>query len=500
VRAAACPWLAAGAVPQPGATVVRKAPMQFDSFTFIAFFATILALYAVLPTWRSQKALLLVGSYLFYGAWNPPFVLLLIATTTFDWTLARRLPTHGPRGRKLLITAIVVVHLVVLGYFKYSEFLLDNLAQLLALGGIAYQPPAMGIVLPVGISFYTFHSLAYCFDVYRGRIRPTDSWRDYALYVAFFPQLVAGPIVRWTQMGAQIETPRRMTAAGLGVGMSLLVLGLFEKVVLADAVFAPVANAVFDIDAPLNSGDAWLGMLAFSGQIFADFAGYSTCAIGSALALGFVLPINFRNPYAAIGFSDFWRRWHVSLSTWLRDYLYIPLGGNRNGQRAMYLNLMLTMMIGGLWHGASWGFVAWGGLHGTYLVVEHALRARLGLGRDPDEYRLGVKLVYGALTLLGVMYGWVWFRSRSFGQGWEFSRALVGAADDAASRVSSFDGGLMLASFIAMVAVHAVFRRVEVREWLGRVGAIPLALMLAVMLALIVMSPGDGQAFIYFQF
>ena len=474
--------------------------MQFDSLTFLCFFALVLAGYAALPGWRAQKAWLLGASYVFYAAWNPPFVLLLIATSSFDWWIARRLPATAPGAkRKRLLWLILLTHLGVLAYFKYSAFALENFAALLGTLGIAYQPPAMDIVLPVGISFYTFHSLSYCFDVYRERIRPTDSWLDYALYVAFFPQLVAGPIVRWTQMGHQFEAPRRISAQGLGLGFALLTLGLFEKVFLADGVFAPVANAAFGAEA-VGAHDAWLGMLAFSGQIFCDFAGYSTCALGAAAALGFVLPTNFRNPYAAIGFSDFWRRWHISLSSWLRDYLYIALGGNRVAPLRRHANLMLTMLIGGLWHGAAWNFVAWGGLHGAYLVIEHALRQRLGLSRDPADYGLALKLGYGLITLLGVMYAWVWFRSGSFAQGWDFSRALVGLAPETTAHVQGFEGGLMLAAFAGLLLVHARWREREARDWLAQLPTLPLALLLSVMLILVVLSPGDGQAFIYFQF
>jgi len=307
--------------------------MQFDTFTFIIFFALVLAVYNGLRAWNARKNFLLFASYAFYSAWNPPFLLLLLGSTTLDWWIARRIAAAAePRARKRWITATLLVNLGVLSCFKYNRFLLDNFAALLGVFGVHYVPTRLDIVLPIGISFYTFHSLSYCIDIYRGKIAPTRSWRDYALYVAFFPQLVAGPITRFTQMREQIETPRGSTRDGLGLGCALLILGLFEKSVLADSIFAPVADAFFNAVKDGGSGAAWSGVIAFSGQIFCDFAGYSTCAIGTALALGFVLPTNFRNPYAAIGFSDFWRRWHISLSSWLRDYLYISLGGSRRGR------------------------------------------------------------------------------------------------------------------------------------------------------------------------
>lgn len=474
--------------------------MQFDSFTFLIFFAVVLAGYALGRNWNARKNWLLGTSYLFYAAWNPPFVLLLIATSSIDWWVAQRIPKHSGKARKWLLLAVLLVHLCVLGYFKYSNFLLQNLEVMLDAIGIVWRAPVQDVVLPVGISFYTFHSLSYLIDVYRSRISPTRSWRDYALYVAFFPQLVAGPIVRWTQMGEQIEKPRRMSARGFGLGFSLLTLGLFEKVVLADTVFAPVADQAFGIEGAIATGDAWLGMLAFSGQIFCDFAGYSSCALGAAFCLGFVLPVNFRNPYAAIGFSDFWRRWHVSLSTWLRDYLYIPLGGNRFGRWLTLRNLMLTMLIGGLWHGAAWTFVAWGGLHGLYLALERMVRQRLGAD-DAAPRRPVVRLAYGLLTLLGVLYAWIWFRAGDFEQGWRLSSALVGMNASTASQViHRFDSVMTVLVFLGLIAVHARWRGMDARDRLASWPGWVLAPVLAAMLSLIVMSPGQSHAFIYFQF
>ena len=335
--------------------------MQFDSLTFIAFFLAIVGLYWRVSSWVWRKNLLLVASYLFYASWNPYFLPLLIVTSFLDWRLAL-LMARAPSGRsrRLWLAAIFGVNLSVLAYFKYANFLIDNTNAVMAMAGLPQWGFQSSIALPIGISFYTFHSLSYCIDVYRGTVQPTRSWRDYLLYVAFFPQLVAGPIVRWTIMGDQIETPRPFRADCLGLGVALMVVGLFQKIVLADGIFAPVADAHFG-QASLESGlIAWVAALAFTGQIFCDFAGYTTCAIGAALALGFQLPVNFQAPYAARGFSDFWQRWHISLSSWLRDYLYIPLGGNRGHRIVTARNLVLTMFLGGLWHGAAWTFVVWG--------------------------------------------------------------------------------------------------------------------------------------------
>ena len=294
--------------------------MLFNSLTFVAFFVVVVALhYAPLPWWL-KKTNLLIASYLFYAAWNPPFVILLWISTFLDWWAAARIATaSSPARRKAWMLVSVVVNLGLLAYFKYGGFVLENVAALMQATGTAYTPPVWDIVLPVGISFYTFQTMSYTLDVYLGRAKPTRSFLDFALFVTFFPQLVAGPIVRPTDLVPQFATPRVATAQQFGWGLMLMVLGLFEKIVLADGVFAPVSDKAFGSAELLHPLDAWIGTLAFSGQIFCDFAGYTTCAIGMSLVLGFALPDNFRYPYAAIGFSDFWRRWHISLSTWLRD-------------------------------------------------------------------------------------------------------------------------------------------------------------------------------------
>lgn len=470
--------------------------MQFDSFTFVVFFAAVLCVYNALRGWSARKWFLLIASWVFYAAWNPLFLPLLIGSATLDFWIARRIHASArPVARKRWIVATLLINLGVLGLFKYHAFLLDNFAALLALTGLHYVPAQFDIVLPIGISFYTFHSLSYCLDIYRGKFEPTRNWRDYALYVAFFPQLVAGPITRFTQMREQIETPRRTTRESLGLGYALLVLGLFEKCVLADTVFAPVADGFFNAVGSASAAAAWSGTLAFSGQIFCDFAGYSTCAIGAASALGFQLPINFRYPYAAAGFADFWRRWHISLSTWLRDYLYVSLGGNRRGAWRTYVNLMLTMLIGGLWHGAAWTFVIWGGLHGLYLAAERFARERLlpANWQAPAPLRFG----YGLLTLLLVTLTWIWFRAPDAATAWQAFGRLVPAAGGSALDTTQM---FAVVGFVLVAAVHWLMRERELMTWQRRLPVPVLGIVLGLMLALIVLSPGDNHAFIYFQF
>ena len=350
--------------------------MLFNSLTFVVFFAIVVSAYWMMNSWRGRKNLLVIASYIFYGAWNPPFAALLFATTALDFYLGRRMgKENDPARRKVWLWLSVASNLSMLGFFKYGNFLLENFTWALARGGIEYKPPHLDLFLPIGISFYTFHSLSYTLDIYRGVMQPTRSLRDFTLAVSFFPQLVAGPIVRAGDFLPQLDEPPKRDTSRFLWGLLLMTLGLFEKVVLADTMLAGSADNVFGHGGPLVPLDSWIGVIAFAGQIFFDFAGYSTCAIGAALCMGFHLRDNFRFPYAAVGFSDFWRRWHISLSTFLRDYLYIPLGGNRSGAARAMINLVIVMFIGGLWHGAAWTFVVWGLLHGFYLAIERLIRA-----------------------------------------------------------------------------------------------------------------------------
>src|SRR6476619_7445506 len=387
--------------------------MLFNSLTFVVFFVLVVTLYWSIHSWQARKNLLVVASYIFYGAWNPPFAALLFSTTAMDFWLGRQIAkAQNHSAKKRWLVASVCMNLSMLGFFKYGNFLLQNFQWLVARVGIIYQPPHLDILLPVGISFYTFHSLSYTLDIYRGVLQPTRSLRDFALAVSFFPQLVAGPIVRAGDFLPQLEAPPRPETGRFLWGMLLMTLGLFEKVVLADTMLAGSADNVFSYGGPLVALDSWMGVMAFAGQIFFDFAGYSICAIGAALCLGFHLKDNFRFPYAAIGFSDFWRRWHISLSTFLRDYLYIPLGGNRHGAARSMVNLVIVMFIGGLWHGAAWTFVVWGLLHGSYLAIERLLRGTIKGAAWTGNF--GVKLLLGLTTYLAVLVAWVYFRASTF--------------------------------------------------------------------------------------
>jgi alginate O-acetyltransferase complex protein AlgI len=471
--------------------------LVFNTLTFVAFFAIVLLLHSLPLAWTTRKVNLLLASYVFYAAWNPPFILLLWISTVVDWYAAQGL-VHAkkPAARKAWMLLSVVVNLGMLLYFKYGSFLLQNFTILMASIGVDYHAPKFDIVLPVGISFYTFATLSYTLDIYLRRAQPARNFLDYALFVTFFPHLVAGPIMRPTELVPQFEVPRRMHLRQLCFGLGLMTLGLFNKVVLADTFLSGAAERVYDRGQAPGLLDAWLGTLAFSGQIFCDFAGYSTTAIGAALCLGFAMPDNFRFPYAAVGFSDFWRRWHITLSSWLRDYLYIPLGGNRHGPARTYLALMGTMLLGGLWHGAAWTFVVWGGLHGTYLMAERKLREKFS---SVELGSLGL-LAVGLLTYLLVNLTWVFFRARDFPIAWQVLRGMAGFNGGAKPLLSTIFIVSVSCIVTLLVAAHWYMRERTLESVLARVPPVVVGLLWGCMAFAIVISQGRGDAFIYFQF
>lgn len=497
--------------------------MVFNSYGFVLFFGVLLVLHHLPLAWRIKKINLLLASYLFYAAWNPPFVLLLWLATAVDFYIARLIAREErPVPRRLLLGVSLGLNLGLISFFKYGGFLLDNFTALLGAVGIAFHAAKPDLILPVGISFYTFVTLSYTLDVYRRQAPPEPSFLNFALFVTFFPHLVAGPIVRPADLIPQFYTPRQANRAQLLWGLLLLSLGLWMKVVVADGLLAPVADSVFGVPFPLAALDAWAGVLAFSGQIFCDFAGYSTCAIGVALCLGFVLPDNFRYPYAAIGFSDFWRRWHITLSTWLRDYLYIPLGGNRRGSARAYLNLLLTMLLGGLWHGASWTFVAWGALHGLLLCAERLVRgwttrrrgqplpahapvaeARVhhaAIGPPFPAHPLPGRFGLGLLTLLLVNVTWVFFRAPDFATAARLLRAMFGLLPSAPPLLTTLALLKVGVLSVGLVGAHWLMRDTSLARVAARVPWWLLGLGWATMLVLLVLTQKSSSSFIYFQF
>src|ERR1700719_336233 len=473
--------------------------MLFNSLTFVVFFALVVTAYWSMRSWTTRKNLLVVASYIFYGAWNPPFAALLFSTTAMDFWLGRQIgKAKGHRSRKAWLTASVCMNLSMLGFFKYGNFLLQNFQWLIGRIGIVYQPPHLDILLPVGISFYTFHSLSYTLDIYRGVLQPTKSLRDFVLAVSFFPQLVAGPIVR-----AGDFLPQLVRAPGLRLGqflwgLLLMTLGLFEKIVLADTMLSGSADRVFSYAGPLVALDSWLGVMAFAGQIFFDFAGYSICAIGAALCLGFHLKDNFRFPYAAIGFSDFWRRWHISLSTFLRDYLYIPLGGNQVRPFRAALNLVIVMFLGGLWHGAAWTFVVWGLLHGSYLVIERVCR-----GLFEDKTWAGhpiTRVLAGFATYGAVCVAWVFFRASDFTIASRMLTGMFGGHAHGDAILTTREILQIACVTVGMIAMHWAMRDNSFEIAVMRLPRWAVTAIWSVMGCAIILTQGSSNAFIYFQF
>lgn len=471
--------------------------MLFNSLSFVLFLIIVLALYySKLFNWTNKKRMLLFASYVFYGLWNPPLVILLWISTMVDWVAGKKLAIEENQPkRKLWLLLSMCVNLGFLAFFKYGNFLLENFTLLMNSVGIEYQAQPMDIILPMGISFYTFQTMSYTIDMYLRRTERAKTFLDFALYVTFFPQLVAGPIVRAEELISQFYEEKKATINQFIWGTFLLTIGLFMKVVMADTLLSDTADNVFGSKSILHGLDAWTGTLAFSGQIFFDFAGYSTCAIGIALMLGIVLPDNFRYPYAAIGFSDLWRRWHISLSTWLRDYLYIPLGGNKHGIVRMYAALMITMLLGGLWHGAAWTFVVWGALHGIYLVVERILKNKIHIKIGPYN-----GIILALLTYTLVNFTWVFFRAREFSTAKNMIASMLFMNSEGEKILYAFDIIKVFSVITILFICHWVMRNTSMKEVSLKTPTWILGIAWAVMFFLIVISQGSGEQFIYFQF
>ena len=485
--------------------------MLFNSYVFMfAFLPAAWAAHALARRFLpgGANAVLALASLAFYGWWDLRFLPLLLGSVAVNFLVGRALGAAAAEGRegaaRAWLTAGVAANLAALGFFKYVDFFLGNLA---AATGAGFEP--IGVILPIGISFFTFQQIAYLVDVREGK---SDRYApaDYALFVSFFPQLIAGPIVHHREMMPQFARGLGPRAEDIALGLTIFIAGLFKKVVLADNL-APFASPVFaaaDAGAQVSSFEAWGAALAYTFQIYFDFSGYSDMAIGLARLFGVRLPINFHSPYKAGSIIEFWRRWHMTLSRFLRDYLYIRLGGNRRGPLRRHVNLMATMLLGGLWHGAGWGFVIWGALHGLYLVINHVARAaaaRVGLARpeprgrggaspggDPGGgggLRIGWARAAGwALTFLAVVFAWVFFRATTLGGALEIAGAMLGI------------GGLSLPADFAdeigraperLGLVYAHAAHVPLRDW-----ALAGAPMIAAAAALALLAPNTNQVFL----
>ena len=401
--------------------------MLFTESIFWAFFAIVGLAYVLLPH-KAQNRMLLVASYVFYGAWDWRFLSLILLSTFVDYLVGLKLEqTHEDTRRKHLLWISLAANLGMLAIFKYFGFFIESFQSLLALTGYQADPFTLSIVLPVGISFFTFQTLSYTIDIYRRELTATRDFFDFALFVAFFPQLVAGPIERAKNLLPNIENPRVLTWDNFRRGAVLCLFGLIKKVVIADGIAGSV-DAVYSAPDPSRI-DIIFATWLFAIQIYCDFSGYTDIARGVAKMLGFGLMRNFAQPYFATNPQEFWRRWHISLSTWLRDYLYISLGGNRGGERKTYRNLMATMALGGLWHGAAWNFLLWGVYQGGLLALHRAFAGRngsIGEGQRLTLFGWIKKLILLALFFQVVCYGWLLFRAGSFAQITEFTGKILG--------------------------------------------------------------------------
>nr|WP_294516519.1 MBOAT family protein [uncultured Rhodopila sp.] len=468
--------------------------MLFNSFQFWIFFAAVMAAVYCLPV-RWKHAVLVVASFGFYGLWNPSLMLLLGACVVFNFGTGLAIGNwRGWRQRAMLAVA-VGANLGVLGFFKYYGFVLGTVTNLLHLHADAW---ALSIVLPVAISFYTFEAISYNVDVFRGAVRARSDPMGFALFISFFPHLVAGPIIRPAHFFPQLERKRGPSAEAFAWGMVQIVKGLIKKTVFADN-FAVVANAYFDGSiGHSGAAAAWIGTLAFSMQIYFDFAGYTDIARGCARLLGYEFPPNFERPYLARDIAEFWRRWHISLSTWLRDYLYIPLGGNRHGALRTYVNLLITMGLGGIWHGASWNFAVWGLYHGVLLALHRLWRQWRG---DAEAGWFG-QAASVCVTFTLVSLGWVMFRAPDFATTWRVLGELFGGGWTVTASTPAEFWALLAATGLWLLADRG--RRLQ--HWLSDTGGtfgvvkVSSALALAFLVLELFSRTDITVPFIYFQF
>ena len=473
--------------------------MVFSSTTFLlAFLPLVGILYFICPK-KLRNALLLVFSLLFYGWGEPKYILIMLFSTVFDYcnglAIGHFRTAGKPKGAKAVLVVSVVGNLSILGFFKYTDFAITNLNGLL---GTAV--PALGLLLPIGISFYTFQTMSYTIDVYRGVVPPQRNIIDFSAYVTLFPQLIAGPIVQYKTVAADLENRSRESLADASAGMQRFVIGLGKKVLLANQMGA-VWEEIAAMSAP-SVVTAWLGALAFTFQIYFDFSGYSDMAIGIALLLGFHFNINFDSPYKSASITEFWRRWHISLSSWLRDYLYISLGGNRKGKIRQYANLIITMFLGGLWHGASWNFVLWGMMHGVALAAHKFWMTLTGRKKGTESH--GIHRFLGVLvTFHFVCFCWIFFRNAEFSTSMDmlkqifttFRPQLFPQLVEGYWEVFALMALGYLLHFVPDSWERACTKTVIRLPLLGKA-----VLMLAVIYLVIQMKSSEIQPFIYFQF
>lgn len=480
--------------------------MIFPSLAFFTFFIVVFTTHwAIIRSESKRLSWLLIASYFFYMTWNAKLVSLVLLSTLIDYFLARGIASsEDPRRRKLLLTGSIVSNLGILAVFKYTNFFLDSAGAGAALFGWNLSLPMLHIALPIGISFYTFQSMSYTLDVYSGRIKPSKSLRDFALFISFFPQLIAGPIVRARQFMPQLEKPRRFLAENFVLGFDLFLMGLIKKVFVADRLSVYV-DIVYKDPLFYDGLTSWLATIAYAFQIYCDFSGYSDMARGLGRVFGFDIPVNFKTPYLSKNISEFWTRWHITLSQWLRDYLFTGMGGYRCSRLLSLRNLFLTMFLGGLWHGASWTFAAWGIFHGGLLVLRRFFNQLLGSidsGIRSPLWDSAKGVLSRGLVFALVCVGWVLFRSQTFAGAWHMLGKMFGAIGGGHRLISEYSLLLIAGMFVYDLAAYSVEKsKTDVTTWLQSCPPLGKAFCYAaVILLLLVFAPHETDPFIYFQF
>ncbi|MEM1024326.1 MAG: MBOAT family O-acyltransferase [Myxococcota bacterium] len=472
--------------------------MLFHSLQFLVFLPVVFFLYwGIGDRPGLRRVLLLIASAVFYMAWNPLPFLIVLYCATVDWGLARAMSrSTAPGRRKLLVTLSVVSNLAVLGFFKYANLFYETASQVGAWIGIEIVYHRLDILLPIGLSFVVFQTLSYTIDVYRGDCEARRSWIDVALFISFFPQIIAGPIVRASHFLPQLDRPPQLPDDSGSAALFRIAKGLVKKLLIADLLAANLIDRVFASPELYTPVEVWAGVFSYTLQIYYDFSAYSDVAIGSAALFGFHIPENFNRPYKARNLPEFWQRWHISLSTWLRDYLYIPLGGNRAGRWFTLRNVMITMILGGIWHGASWRMALWGGVHGVGLCLTRLYWWRFGIAKQPAWWRTALGF---AITFLSVMLARIFFRAESMLRASEIFAGLLPADTWTAPNLTP----RVLTVMLAGTALHFGPTRLwdRISEGLVRL-PVPARALVLVAVALFIKRIADFevQTYIYFQF
>ena len=488
--------------------------MLFNTIDFAVFFIVVLSTIVIIKNRKFQHLFLLIASYFFFYYTSNYLILLLIPSTILDFYVGKAIwDTKDVTKKKILLIISLAGNLGLLGFFKYADFAILQFNFLGEYFNLANEIPFLNLALPIGISFYTFQTISYTVDIYRGKLKPSESFREFALFVAFFPQLVAGPIVRAADFLPQLREKLEVGGgnlkqiiihnSNLKLGITIMAFGFFKKMFFADNI-APFVDEIFSYPIGLDSFSIILGTIAFGIQIYGDFSGYSDIAIGAALILGFKLPINFNKPYFATSPADFWRRWHISLSTWLRDYLYIPLGGSKKSNGQTYLNLAVVMFLGGLWHGASWNFVIWGVLHGVYLAIHRIISNKFPRLANNSLFKTKIGTIFSILvTQYFVFLAWIPFRVRDFDHMIYSMQKYVLLDIDVVNVlpfVSAHKFPLVL-MFLFVILHFVAYRRTNLQVIISNFRLRYWILFLsAVMLLIFLFYDGRPEDFIYFKF